>query len=818
MAGSFYQAYVEIIPVAKGFKGNLEKELGGLDSVSSRAGGQSGGIFSRAFSGALRGIAVAGSAAIGAASAGLGATLSKGFERLQGIERARNLLEGIGNDAKTVEEVMTNALDAVRGTAFGLDEAAQVAASSVAAGVKPGQDLTRYLGLTGDAATITGRSMGELGAIFNKVTAQGKAQNDTLQQLAESGIPIYQYLADQVGVTAQEIFDLASDGEISSEMLLTAIETNIAGAALKAGETTQGAFANVGAAISRVGANILNSTFTQLPGFFTSLIEAIDPLAEAAKGIGEELGTALTPVFAQIVDLVPIIFESFVGLLPLFIELIDLVVTLFPTFLDLVMPLIPLITDLAGLFVDLLDAALPFVSEILAGFMSFLEPLVPILIDFAQGAMKPLTDIMHNLFNAFEPLIAVGLPLFFDFLTLISEVLQDVLGWISDNTDIVFALAVGIGAAIAAFQLWIAITNAAKFAMLLFNAVLALNPIGLIVLAVAALVAGLTYFFTATETGQELWAKFVEGLQNAWGAISQWFSDLWTNIVEWFQSIPELLVQAGKDLLNGFLDGIKLAFKLLEFWFIDLPVHIIAFFLSAGRWLYDNGDDILRGLWEGIVTGYELTKKWFQDLPGNLANFFSNAWTWLVEGGQAIIEGLLEGVKIWWEFTKTWFEERPEAIQDFFSNAGEFLLQIGKDIINGLLNGLTNAWTAVKNWVSDKVDWIINKFKDALKIKSPSKVFYEYGQMIGEGLRLGMDSMSKSLDTSVTSMISLPDKRNMSSSGLFIPDTTNLASGVYGGNAYNGGGMAVNYYAAPNKSFDAEQELLLAMRRVQVMA
>ena len=28
----------------------------------------------------------------------------------------------------------------------------------------------------------------------------------------------------------------------------------------------------------------------------------------------------------------------------------------------------------------------------------------------------------------------------------------------------------------------------------------------------------------------------------------------------------------------------------------------------------------------------------------------------------------------------------------------------------------------------------------------------------------------------------------------------------------------VNYYAAPNKSFDAEQELLLAMRRVKVMA
>jgi len=33
-----------------------------------------------------------------------------------------------------------------------------------------------------------------------------------------------------------------------------------------------------------------------------------------------------------------------------------------------------------------------------------------------------------------------------------------------------------------------------------------------------------------------------------------------------------------------------------------------------------------------------------------------------------------------------------------------------------------------------------------------------------------------------------------------------------------GGGQSVNYYAAPNKSFDAEQELRLAMQRVRAFA
>jgi hypothetical protein len=33
-----------------------------------------------------------------------------------------------------------------------------------------------------------------------------------------------------------------------------------------------------------------------------------------------------------------------------------------------------------------------------------------------------------------------------------------------------------------------------------------------------------------------------------------------------------------------------------------------------------------------------------------------------------------------------------------------------------------------------------------------------------------------------------------------------------------GAGRSINYYAAPNKSFDAEQELRLAMQRVRVLA
>src|SRR5690606_16022256 len=129
-------------------------------------------------------------------------------------EQAESKLTGLGHSAKSVEKIMVNATDAVTGTAFGLDAAATVAASAVAAGVKPGKDLERTLTLVGDAATIAGTDMGEMGAIFNKVAASNKVQMDVINQLHDAGLPALSLLADQLGVTAEEASKMASAGKI----------------------------------------------------------------------------------------------------------------------------------------------------------------------------------------------------------------------------------------------------------------------------------------------------------------------------------------------------------------------------------------------------------------------------------------------------------------------------------------------------------------------------------------------------------------------------------------------------------------------------
>jgi tape measure domain-containing protein len=253
-------------------------------SAGSAVGGANfGGFQSRMASvgavgaAALGGAMTLGVAAVGTAvTAGLGAALSKGFDRLKSIDDAKFKLKALGNSAEDVQSIMDSALASVKGTAYGLGEAATIAASAVAAGVEPGEKLTSYLKLTADAAAVAGTSLNDMGMIINQVRTSGSAYTEDLNQLAGRGIPIYQWLGDEAGVAASEVKKLASEGKISSEMLERAIQKNIGGAAKTMGESSSGSVANAQAALGRLGEALLKPVFGSAPGGISAITEALD--------------------------------------------------------------------------------------------------------------------------------------------------------------------------------------------------------------------------------------------------------------------------------------------------------------------------------------------------------------------------------------------------------------------------------------------------------------------------------------------------------------------------------------------------------------
>lgn len=216
---------------------------------------------------------------------GVAQILTKGWDRLTGIENAQAKLKGLGHDAADVQTIMDNALAAVKGTAFGLGDAATIAANAVAANIQPGQDLERTLRLIADSAAIANTDLGTMGSVFNKVAANGRLTGDTLQQLQDQGIPVLQFLSKQLGVTAADVTKMVSQGQIDFKTFEDAMEKGVGGSALAMGDTTTGALMNMGAAAGRFGATLLQDVQPMVKSFAGVAIDAFDTAGQAASGL-----------------------------------------------------------------------------------------------------------------------------------------------------------------------------------------------------------------------------------------------------------------------------------------------------------------------------------------------------------------------------------------------------------------------------------------------------------------------------------------------------------------------------------------------------
>ncbi|MBV7302934.1 tape measure protein [Corynebacterium sp. TAE3-ERU2] len=272
--------YISIVPSMKGARKTIAAELKGVEVEGDKTGKGLGSRISTGIGGVLKKSAVGVGAATGAA---IGVGLTKGLGRLNGIEQAEAKLRGLGNSAQDVEGIMDNALASVKGTAFGLEEAATTAAAAVASGIKPGEQLEQVLKTVGDTATIAGTTMSEMGTIFGSVMARGKLQGDDMLQLTSRGVPVLQMLATELGKTSEEVSKMVSEGKIDFETFEKALRKGVGGSALEAGATVQGAMRNMGAAAGRLGATIAGPFFNQAAKGFGGVTDLLDSLNAKAK-------------------------------------------------------------------------------------------------------------------------------------------------------------------------------------------------------------------------------------------------------------------------------------------------------------------------------------------------------------------------------------------------------------------------------------------------------------------------------------------------------------------------------------------------------
>jgi len=262
---------------------------GGLGSIASSASNAFGAIIRGADQAASRMVSFGKEMTIATApiQALVGDALFGGAKRLMTLENARSLLNTIGAET---EKVMASVDRAVTGTRFALNEAADMGALLAAAGFDAGKETERWLSATADIAQASGRSFGEISYTMTEVAQSGRAMGGELRQLPLA----VSALADELGVSQDEVRRLASEGEITSDVWIRAIEKAYGGISKGAGTTFQSALANIRTAMARLGAGFLEPIFGVLRDAMLEAIPVIDKFGDNAAAAGQVVASGIS--------------------------------------------------------------------------------------------------------------------------------------------------------------------------------------------------------------------------------------------------------------------------------------------------------------------------------------------------------------------------------------------------------------------------------------------------------------------------------------------------------------------------------------------
>jgi tape measure domain-containing protein len=748
-------AYVEILPSTRGITKHMQD---GFDqTVDSTDSG---------FSGLFRRVAKWG----GIAAATIGGLFSAmvlrgGFARLMDIENAQAKLRGLGHDVENVDLIMANALSSVKGTAFGLGEAATTAANAVAAGIKPGEELERVLRLTADAATIGGTSMSAMGEIFNKVAATGHLTGRELMQLNAQGIPVLKLLADQYGVTAEEAREMVSRGEVDFAAFADAMESGLGGAALSAGDTTAGAFANMQAAMGRFGAVLLEKAFPLFKVFFDQVIQIFDGLSERVGPLmerlddlfGDRIADALGGLADKVLGFVDAITSGegaaggfFAALNPLWALLKGLA------------PIFPMIGDaLAEAGTAIANALLPVLPSLIDAFLAIVEavlPLIPLLADFLVAAIEALTPVIETLapligdilvsaveilapilealvpiveaiFEAFEPLIPVIADIAEELLPIFADIVLAVLDALEPLVPVITDLAEDLLPIFA--DLLVEVLDAfIPLAPVLLEIIEALVPVveALADLAVDILPLFVDMLNEVLDPLMEMIGPMAEELAPVLETIADLLVDYLVPALVWmiegFAAVLEIVLPVVAALLGGLVTALAAV--------IEVIVNVV----SAVANFVSTFIDKISSLVHGVGEKWDTLLGWFRDLPGVIGGIFSTASKWLVNAGKNILGGLWNGMKNAWSNVTSWVSGLGSRIRGAVSGAGKWLVGAGKAILSGLWSGMKAQFAPMISWVSS----IAAKIK---AVKGPEEydktLLVPAGQWIMEGFQSSLE-------------------------------------------------------------------------------
>lgn len=308
----------------------------------------------------------------------------------------------------------------------------------------------------------------------------------------------------------------------------------------------------------------------------------------------------------------------------------------------------------------------------------------------------------------------------------------------------------------------------------ILNAVMSANPIALIVIAIAALIAIFVVLWNKCDWFREfwinLWESIKEAASNALDAVVTFFTetipDFIQSIIDWFEELPERLTEWGENVKETVSNAISEMIENVETFFSELPGKMAYWLGYALMSLILWGVDLVANGKKAASDFIENVETFFSTLPGKvharLTTTIQNVKTWAVnmaenakKAGKEFLERTIENLRelpgrVWtWllnaigkvsEFKTKMKLKAAETAKDFvekmtttLSELPGKLLKLGSDMVQGLIDGINGR---IKDAVKAASDMAASAFagaQAAVDSHSPSRKFKWLGKMCVAG-------------------------------------------------------------------------------------
>lgn len=321
--------------------------------------------------------------------------------------------------------------------------------------------------------------------------------------------------------------------------------------------------------------------------------------------------------------------------------------------------------------------------------------LLPVMSKLAQVGLKVTNWISHN-----TTTVGVAIGVLGGLLAITTAVGYATKVWtvITGAASIaqgVFAAATGAGTAALegnriAMAAHAAVSKVAAAGQWLLNAALSANPIGIVVVAIAALVAGLVIAYKKSETFRNI-------VDSTFSLIGKVVPKVIGTVVGFVKDHWGLLV----SLIGG-------------------PVGIVAVQVAKHF---------------GTI----------KSVASAAADFVVGQAKKYGQFAQQVVDKVGDVVKF--------FRDLPGKVKGFLAGLPGDLKSIGGQIIDGLVNGIKSAAHKVEDAVQAIINKIPKKIRQLMGIASPSKVTYELGGYIGDGLAKGIASKESKADAAAKKLV-----------------------------------------------------------------